>query len=174
MGDVFEPLEPRIIKGSRVKVFLCLLGCAAFVCVGILMVRNPPAHPESLAGFKQIAGGWLGIIFFGLCSLIYVRLLTHPHVLILDGNGFVLSGGLIRSPRKIAWREVQGFHVRRQRRTKSIGYSLVSGGATGSSLRRAERRLPGGWSLSIENMVDVLNIYRLQALGLEAELARRA
>ena len=171
MRQEFQPLEPRVIKGSRGKGFLFLVLCIGFVGTGILLVRHPPAHPESFSGFKQLAAGWGGIIVFGYYSYLYVLLLINPHVLMLDRGGFELRGGRIRSPKKILWQDVQEFRVVKQNRTQLIGYSLVPKGGQGTPAKRAERRLPSGWTLSVENMVDLLNIYRLQVLAREPQMA---
>jgi len=84
--------------------------------------------------------------------------------LVLDETGFTLDGGRVRVPRKIAWRDVQGFYVRKQHRAQIIGYRLEAKAGTGKPQMPTERILPNVWPLSIEDMVDLLDIYRVEAL----------
>jgi len=72
---------------------------------------------------------------------------------------------------RIAWRDVQGFYVRKQNRYKSIGFRFEPGAKTPLNKRPGiELSLPGrGWQLSTEKVVEILNSYRQQALNNEAE-----
>ncbi|MDX8532471.1 STM3941 family protein [Mesorhizobium sp. VK25A] len=168
--DATEPVEPRIIRGSRAKNLLYLLGGIAFVWIGAYLVRDSGSQ-SGLIAVKMIVIGWTSIVFFGLCALASVLLFVRPRVLILDGSGLAIGGGIVRSPLKIAWRDIQGFHVRKQNRHKSIGFRFEPGAKTPLNRRPGiELSLPGGgWTLSIEKMVELLNTYRQQALNSEAE-----
>jgi hypothetical protein len=125
------------------------------------MIRGPAADHGS---------GWLGVGFFGLCSALFLCLLVRPQVLILDQTGFTLTGGLIWSPRKVAWRDAQEFFVYQlPRGGKMIGFNFQSGAET--PWRRfnrnfgAEGTLPKLWTESPEQMVEELNAYRSRALA---------
>lgn len=153
---------PRTIEASRVKAWLYLLGSLAFVAGGLLMVR------ERSAG----AGGWLALLFFGACAVVFVIMLIRPLTLTLDANGFMVSGGLVRSPRKVLWRDMQGFHIYRlPRGGKMIGYYLEPSARKDTAMAKITRSfggdgaLPEGWPGSPEKMVEDLNAYRLWALG---------
>ncbi|TIU30991.1 MAG: hypothetical protein E5W38_17475 [Mesorhizobium sp.] len=164
MSGELQQVEPMIIKGSRTKGLLCLVPSAAFVWLGAYLIRDYMNKPI-FAALKMIVAGSLGISFFGLCSLIFAWLIIRPHFLILDGGGFTVGGGLIRTPFKIAWQDVQGFHIRRQRRSKAVGFRFEPSAKPRSDGRpRIEGGLPRGWRLSTEKMVETLNSYRLQAL----------
>jgi len=170
MQEATEPVEPRIIRGSRTKSLLYLLGGIAFVWIGAHLVRDSATQPELFA-VKMIVVGWVSIVFFGLCALAAAWLLVRPRVLILDSSGLAIGGSVHRSPLRIAWRDVQGFHVRKQNRYKSIGFRFELGAKTPLNRRPGiELSLPGGgWPQSTEKMVEILNNYRQQALNNEAE-----
>lgn len=163
-GTATEPVEPRTIRGSRGKTSVYLLGSLSFVATGIWLLRQPQA---------EILWAWLCVAFFGLGALVFAWLLVRPQVLILDGGGFKLDGGLVRSPKQIPWQDVQGFFVYRLPvgGGKMVGYNFEPTAGKNSSLIRWNRRLgadgalPEGWPLSAEKMAEELNAYRLQALN---------
>jgi hypothetical protein len=157
-----ERVEARTITGSRAKTALYLLISIIFVAVGAMLLRGPSAS----------AMAWLCVAFFGLGVLLFAWLLIRPQTLDLDSEGFTLGGGMVRSPKKVLWREVEGFHVYRlPRGGKMIGYSYAPGPKKESAAVAfardlgAESALPRGWPQSPEKMVDLLNAYRLRALG---------
>jgi hypothetical protein len=161
--DTIPALEPRIIKGSRGKSSLYLVGSLIFVLIGSQMVEDAKANNGV---------GWLCITFFSLCTLVSAWLIIRPQVLLLDGEGFSLDGGLVRSAKKIGWRDVQGFFVYRlPRGGKMIGYNYDPTAGNDSwliGINRgfgAEGALPKGWSGSPERMAEELNDYRQQALS---------
>lgn len=131
------------------------------------MVRDS-ASLSGLISVKFLVFGWFSIVFCALgvpaCAWVFIR----PRVLILDGSGLAI-GSVRRSRLIVAWRDVQGFHVRKQKRYKSIGFRFEPGAKTPLNRRPGvELSLPGGgWQLSTEKMVEVLNAYRLQALNSE-------
>jgi hypothetical protein len=167
MQDATEPVEPRIIRGSRVKSLFYLLGSIGFVWIGFHMVRDG-ASLSGLIAVKLIVFGWFCIVFCSLGALASAWLFIRPRVLILDGSGLAI-GSVRRTRLRIAWRDVQGFHVRKQKRYKSIGFRFEPGAKTPLNRRPGiELSLSGGgWTLSTEKMVEVLNAYRLQVLNNE-------
>ncbi|WP_149905004.1 hypothetical protein [Mesorhizobium sp. SARCC-RB16n] len=164
-----EPIEPRTIRGSRGKSLFYLLGGIALVWVGTHAIQDS-ASRSGLIAVKLLFAGWGCIVVFGLSALGGALTFIRPRALILDGDGFVLGGGFIR-PLKIAWRDIQGFHVRKQNRYKSIGFRFELSAKTPLNRRPGiEFSISGaGWPLSTEKMVETLNAYRLQALNSEAE-----
>jgi hypothetical protein len=115
---------------------------------------------------------WVGSVLFGLGLPLFSWLVIRPQSLLLSSDGFILSGGLILSPRQVLWTDIDGFFVYRlPRGAKAIGYNFRSPvrGALPSKPggRRfgVKRLLPSGWPLSTEEMVETLNRYRLQALS---------
>lgn len=151
---------PTEIVSSRRKTVLLLLLSLGFVSIALFL----PGPPDE-------ALFWSGT-FFSLCSAVFVALLFRPQRLLLDDDGFALSGGLIRSPRKIAWQDVSEFFLMPIRPgTSMIGFNY---NATSSSKPRAaavSRRVAGAdgaisgvWPGSTRNLVDQLNEYRERAL----------
>ncbi|WP_149790509.1 STM3941 family protein [Mesorhizobium sp. NFR06] len=169
MGKTVELIEPRVIRGSRGKALLLLFGCLIFVLAGIGTLKHHPNDGQAMT--------WTGIIFFGLGVPVAISLLIRPQTLALDRDGFILDGGLLVRPKKVAWRDVKGFHVWRPRnRSKSVGYDFEPGARKETALMRVNRRLgaedclPGGWQYSPDKMVEILNSYRLQALTRQSEV----
>jgi hypothetical protein len=152
---------PRTIEASRAKAWLYFLGSLVFVAGGLWMVQDPSK-----------AGGWFVLLFFGACAVVFAIMLVRPQVLILDASGFMVSGGLVRSPRKVLWRDVRGFHVYRlPKGGKMIGYFLEPSVRKDTAMAKINRglgadgALPKGWPGSPEKMVEDLNAYRLWALN---------
>jgi len=159
-------MEPLIITGSRAKTAIYLAISIVFVAVGVLMVGHP-------SGAKDLIYSWLSIVFFGLGVVVFGWLLVRPQVLQLDSEGFSLGGGLVRTPRKTRWRDVQAFFVfRLPRGGKMIGFNYEPGRrpSLASVSRRfgADGGLPKSWPKSPEAMADILNGYRERALAFES------
>lgn len=166
-------VEPRTIRSSRIKSLFYLFGGIALVWVMTHAVRDS-ASQSGVIAVKLLVAGWVGIVLFGLAALGGAITLIRPRALTLDGSGFTLPAPFGRSQLKIAWRDIQGFHVRKQGKYKSIGFRLEPGAKTTLNRRPGiELSLSGaGWPLSTEKMVEVLNTYRQQALNSEAEPLR--
>jgi hypothetical protein len=156
-------MDATTMTTSRRKVALYLAGSLTFAGVAAWALQ----HSESGAWKLQAA-----IAFFGLCALVFAWRLVRPQRLLLDREGFTLLGGLARSPRKVAWRDLDGFFVYRlSRGTKMIGYNYRPGAREVPRLARfsrpfgADGALPMGWKQSPEAMVAQLNAYRAGALA---------
>ena len=150
--------ETEELTSSRSKAAIGLIGCLAFVAISVF------AEQSGDTNWKLQAGG----IFFGLCALTFVAMLMRPHRLRLDHEGFSLSGGLTRSPRKIGWRDVGEFYVRPLSRGARMvafkyaeGATIPFGGVLGKS-----GGIPGVWPDGPEALVYLLNNYRDKALSL--------
>lgn len=121
------------------------------------------------------AGAWkldLAVGFFGLGALVFAWLLIRPQRLQLDARGFTLSGGMVRTPRQVAWADVDRFFIYRlPRGGRMVGYNFKPGvrkpSALGAITRGlgAEAALPKGWPQSPEQLVDELETYRRLAAG---------
>ena len=159
-----EALRPgtQEISASRWKTSIYLAGSLAFVAIAAWLLQQPRD------------GAWklqLGLIFFGACSVAFVWMLIRPQRLLLDDEGFTLTGGFLRAPTRIRWAEVEEFFVHRlPRGGEMIGYTFVPGESARSMLAKLNRRLgadaclPKGWPVPAERMVDELNARRLRAL----------
>jgi hypothetical protein len=161
-AEISVPPRHTTIQGSRGKTLLYLAGSLAFTAIGVLMVADPHR------GLKS----WLCVTFFGLCTAVFAVLLVRPHKLILDDNGFTLDGGLRRSPRTTAWRDVETFFVYRLPKAgKMIGYTLMPAVRKNTMMANLARNfggdgaLPKGWSMSPEQMAETLNAHRARALA---------
>ena len=156
-----KTMEPVVIRTSRSKTLLLLVASLVFVFSSFSLA--PGAISDGLR--------WGGIVFFGLCALVFAWTLARPQTLMLDGNGFAVGGGFIRSPHLILWKDVQGFYVYNLPRSKTIGYKFEPGVREGSTLRGVARSLglegvlPNGWPMPVEKTVEFLNDYRRQALA---------
>ena len=87
---------PFVATTSLKRLALLLLASAAFVAIGIVMVRYP--RPDHIL---DVVGGWLGIAFFGLCGLVFLVQIvgTHPR-LTIDSYGITWTQ---RSDQTIPW-----------------------------------------------------------------------
>ena len=145
------------IVGSRAKAALVLLASLGLATILLF-----------LPGDKSL---W-GAAFFAVGAMIAAAVLVRPQRLLLDQDGFILSGGLTRSPTKIAWRDVNGFFVVRVRPGASfVGFNYSASAADrprratfSRALAGAEGALPGGWPGSATDMADALNAYRQRTL----------
>ncbi len=87
---------PVVLRPSRRKWLLILLGCAIFVAIGVLMVLQG----QSL--------GWLPIIFFGIGAIVSSTLLLPGAAgLSLDANGFEATQYLRRH--RTSWQNASNF-----------------------------------------------------------------
>lgn len=151
------------IVGSRWKAALYLAASVAFAAGGLLMLNDPA---------ESRAAAMLCLIVFGLGALVFLLMLIRPQRLALDGQGFTLDGGLVRSPKLVRWRDIEPFFVYRLPRAgKMIGYNFRPGVKPETTMGRIARRfgadaaLPKGWPMSPDALVEHLNAYRAQALG---------
>jgi hypothetical protein len=148
------------IVTSRKKTILLLLGSLVFVAGGV---------------FAPTVGYWADV-FFAMCSIAFVAMLFRPYRLTLDNEGLTLSGGL-RSPWKIAWRDVDRFFVSNPRLGVTIinfNYSANAskkprGAAFARTLTGADAALPSQWPQADAAVVEMLNEYREQALTKEKQ-----
>ena len=156
-------LQTREIVASRLKITGVLLGSLAFVSIAALL--------PSQGGDSDQWRLWGGA-FFGICAVVFCWLLIRPQRLTLDPEGFRVSGGLVRSPKRIAWRSIEPFFVYRlPRGGKMIGFNFQPEGAPDRTLLMklngrlgAEGSLPKLWPGSPDQLVEELNAYRKQAL----------
>ena len=122
---------------------------------------------------------WISIFFFGLCSCVFAFLLFRPQRLLLNHEGFTLSGGLVRSPKQVHWHDIEEFYLLSLPRGGGIiGYNFKPGARPQSLMLKlnrgfgAEAGLPRGWTASSEEMVEELNEYRNEVLLQDGALGR--
>ncbi|MER8658140.1 hypothetical protein [Mesorhizobium sp. M0847] len=157
-------MDTLIIRASLGKTLLLLSASLFFVlaCAFLIYVSED----------GDTAGLWWCVAFFGLVALVFAWQLVRPQILVLNGQGFSLGGGLVRSPNLVPWKNIESFFVvhRRRRIGDMIGYNFAPGvkssvmGSVTKSLG-AEAALPQGWTLAPEEMVVLLNEYRRRAMA---------
>ncbi|MGX9145309.1 hypothetical protein [Mesorhizobium sp. 128a] len=160
-----ETIEPLVISASRGKTLLLLSVSLFFVLACAFLIH--------VSEDGDTAGLWWCVAFFGLGVLVFAWQLARPQILVLNGQGFSLGGGLVRSPKLVLWKDIEGFFVvhRRRRVGDMIGYNFAPGVKKSSVMRSvtkslgAEAALPQGWTLSPEEMVALLNEYRRRAMA---------
>jgi hypothetical protein len=148
------------IVSSRRKTAFMLLGSLSFVAIAFLL----PGPPD-----RKLF--WSGV-FFSVCSAVFVALLLRPQRLLLDHEGVTLSGGLLRAPTKIGWRDIDKFFVVSIRPGASmIGFNYnpsamnkPRGAAFARRIAGADGAISGVWPGSKTALVDQLNTYRERAL----------
>jgi hypothetical protein len=143
---------------SRRKTVLMLLGSLSFVAIAFFL----PGPPDRTLF-------WSGV-FFSACSAVFIVLLLRPQRLVLNDEGLLLSGGLQRSPTKIAWRDVSEFFIVPIRPgTSMIGFNYANalnrprGAAFSRRISGADGAISGVWPGSKKALVDQLNAYRERA-----------
>lgn len=153
-------MEPQVIRESRVKMGGYLAISLAFVALFVWMALGSTSE-------RDVLTGWIGVALFGVGALLFGWLLVRPQVLRLDAQGFVLEGGLVRTPKRIAWADIDRFFVvNAPRGGELILFSYLPGRAPPSRLGRlihpygADGGLPKNWTLSPKALVALLNDYR--------------
>jgi hypothetical protein len=151
------------IVGARWKAALYLIASLAFAVGGALMLNDPD---------ESRAAAMLCLMVFGIGAVVFLVLLLRPQRLVLNSEGFEVSGGLVGTPKLVRWRDIEPLFVYRLPRAgKMIGYNFRPGVKPESTMGRIARRfgadaaLPKGWPMSPDAMVEHLNAVRAQALG---------
>ncbi|HEY5071356.1 MAG TPA: hypothetical protein VII63_04925 [Caulobacteraceae bacterium] len=160
------PVAPERITASRLRTAVYL---AIFV---VMLAALAPSllRPES---GTRLFWTWAGCAFLGVGVLVFSWMQVRPQVIGLDANGLTLAGGLVRTPLKIAWRDIEPFFVFDLPRGGSmVGFNYAPGRQPDSPLAGfasgfgADGALPGSWTPSTKDMVAKLNDYRRRALDL--------
>jgi len=113
---VDEPEDRREIPLSKTKLLMLFLGSVAFVAGGIWFVVAPPIMERSLI-FKHpvmvAAVGWVSIIFFGYCAIIYFcKLFNRTPAFVVNKTGLTVNAcGAAIGIGTILWSDVTGITV---------------------------------------------------------------
>lgn len=164
-------VPPKQFKQSAIKTLTALIVAVVSVAIFFLCTL--------LGLVADGAGKWVCFAFacsFGAIAVVFAGLVVRPMRLTLDSNGFTLTGGWKRSPRFVAWRDIDGpmstYWIGRGQ--SAIGYNLVEGSnsdSRGAGYRQdnfrllPEANLPDVWRISAEQLADEINAYRTEALG---------
>ncbi|MBO9514267.1 MAG: hypothetical protein J7549_09130 [Variovorax sp.] len=144
-----------LLKPSRRKHLLLLAVACAFVAGGVISLHA--GHPLA---------GWLGIVFFGFCALVFAAyLVPGGNHLRLGAEGFTVRS-LFRDWH-VAWPDTSEFFVARISGNKSVcwNYSSTYSKYTRSriiarGLTGAEASLPDTYGLSADDLAQLLNQWR--------------
>jgi hypothetical protein len=163
---VFGP--ERCVTSARKVSFMLLLGCV-FVAGSFFVTR---------------AAGLFAIVFLAIPLLRLLWLLIRPYKLLLDGDGFTLSGGTSLKPQKKAWRDVERFLIRSSwlPSPQSVAWVCVAGRSPkkrefmsqlfAPESERADGELPDLWTLSAPELERRLNAYRARALAAQGKITK--
>jgi hypothetical protein len=118
------PVTLREGRGRLVRVFLGSL----LLTVASLVAASHPGDAPPGRGWL----GWVGVVLFGLGSVVLgVLLVGGGRTLRLDTDGIVASTGLGRNGQRLSWRDIATFGTHRVSRRKGTGtlvaYELRSG-----------------------------------------------
>ena len=147
IGSLDNP--PIVIRSSRRKTLLALMGCLAFIGAGLWTVQNASA--------KDPFSGWVAIIIFGLLAIGAFWRLVSPATLTVSEDGLSYTG--LTQKTVVPWRDVKGFKyegwvwgvvgTRMGLKPPAVTMDFV---AFSSS-----RRLPVGWETDAEPLCELLN-----------------
>lgn len=145
------------IEQDPVAMVRLLLGCVAFVAVGVWMINYQPQSANALIA------GWVGICFFGLCVVAIVA-----RLLLLRGPALIVSpqGLTDRRPRRaqlLRWSDVRSVGEWSHR-----GQRMVLLGLSSEAKERLATRTAGGAFLSKVNAALGADGRCIQTSGLKA------
>ena len=112
--------ETRVLRQSRKKAALSILGSAAFVAIGILIVTGRMSGSGRYSPEFALLMGWVCVIFFGLTGVLAIRGLIKPTEVILSPEGFKVLG--LREKALVRWADVQNFFICQVQRTRIVCY----------------------------------------------------
>ncbi len=148
------------LKPSRLKWAIVLLGCLAFVAIGLFVI---PSDEDQMMR-------WLTVGFFGIGALASIPGLLGIGGLDLDRDGFTIST-LCRKSRR-TWRECSEFPIIKLRRGgKFVGFSSETDSSKmaaglARSLVGETGMLPDKYGMKPKDLADLMNRFRALALGL--------
>ena len=154
-GSLDQP--PIVIQASRLYSALMLLIAAAFVAIGVFVLRNPKEDPTI---------SYLIIVLFGACIPLFAWQLIRPGVLTVSPHGVSW-----RSPFRTIhyqWNDVQtfrpykpsaksitdhlGFDFSDSYRARRTGLYVLA-----KTMAGVEGSFGGGWELGAAELAELLN-----------------
>ncbi|NBC35570.1 hypothetical protein GTZ99_03255 [Novosphingobium sp. FSY-8] len=143
----------RVILGAYLKYLVYALGCTLFVALGVHLLNEPSLHPSD----RMLA--WACVLMFGTATAVFTTLLARPQRLVLDQDGFTISGGLTNTVISARWAEIDRIYVWQPPSGGGfIAYALVRPTGEGKS-RQTHGALPGGWPIKLEEMAALMRAY---------------
>jgi hypothetical protein len=92
-----RPLLGTVFIASRWKAAMLTLASLSFVATGAFLIHQPSV--------KAIAAGWLAILFFGACSVLWVGAIAVPTRLTIITDGFSVKQ-LLLPEKKYSWEKI--------------------------------------------------------------------
>ncbi|MGJ0426417.1 hypothetical protein [Methylocystis sp.] len=178
---VFGP--ERYVTSARKVCLMLLFGCvfaAGFYYVtGAHVLVRYMIETRGSGDWLFTTGGLIGVVFFGVPLLKLLWLLIRPYNLLMDDEGFTLSGGTCMTAQKTAWRDIERIYVRND--SNFFDRLFASVYVAGPSFKRStftslflepDKALPGLWTLSAPDLEQRLNAYRARALAAQDKLTK--
>lgn len=135
-----QNLPPIIIKQSRGRLVLLLLGCLVFVGLGVWILTLP----DSEVGGKGLIAAWIGIPFFGLIGLFaFGRLFSRKPAVVVDLHGITDNASALAAG-FIPWANFAGAGIILVKKRKLIVIVLKDTNAYLSSLGPIKRTILKG------------------------------
>jgi hypothetical protein len=147
---------PMTLRPGRTKMVFLLAGALALMSSGFLMLEG---------GDKMMA--YLGIGFFGLCSLVFVaQLLTGNSYLLIESHQFTIS--VFSRKSVVAWLDVAQFRVGDFDGHKKVGWiyqpdsiaARSTGGVLSTWLTGVQGVLPDNYGLEVDELCALMNELR--------------
>ncbi|MGZ3601475.1 MAG: STM3941 family protein [Ktedonobacterales bacterium] len=117
---------PLRMYANPVKQFLLLLVSAAFVLIGLLMVRDPNVRADVFTAVMAYAA----IIFFGLCTAVFLiamlrYVVFRRPVLQIDAEEWSYKNPLAGKAQAVTWQNIRAIALCRQKGSRNSVYYLV-------------------------------------------------
>jgi hypothetical protein len=148
---------------SRKATAACLVGSLALLTLSFVAFEHPVSSLTIPA--------WMPV-FFLFATVAFAWAFVRPRRLVLDEEGFTITGGFGWRPTHFRWQDVGEFYVYRLARgSEAIGFKLnhpprdFAHLADLPSQQLADGSLPQGWDQKPDSMVQALNSYRAVAIG---------
>jgi hypothetical protein len=162
----------RLVPSKR-KWLKVLIGCAAFVAIGIWMIGDDATSTKTYHGIPALYVGWIATLFFGLGLIIsIITMLPGASSLTLSVDGFAIRQ-MFRD-RIFSWTDADNFavvtvntHYRLQR---LVGFNHGPSGNTALgranvALTGRNAALPDSYGFAEEDLVRLMSLWRVRALS---------
>ena len=128
-GDMRDG-QPLRFYASPGKVLLLVLGSAAFVAIGVWMLRTPGISAKPFNVFIA----WAAIVFFGFGAIVFLitaiqEVLLRRPVLQVDQQGWFFRPALFARKQAANWRNIERVALCRQQlgQARSMYYLIIHG-----------------------------------------------
>ena len=152
-----------VIRYSRTKGLLALVGCLAFVGLGAIFILYPEQMATRRSSPEELVfAGWLSVLFFGACFVLGLWRLRGAPALRLDERGFEVNDLLGR--RRRAWSDVTGFRIEQIRSVRFVKCALRDAPMSLATLRRdlggREITLPTYLEIPPDKVLSIMEDWR--------------